>query len=268
MNSTTLSLDVITIGVPDMEAARAFYSSAFSAAATGDDHTAGLDLHGSGQLALRQLAALATDSGASSATSGFRGYVLSAIVDQPAEVKALLDAAVVAGATVVKSAKKALFGEFMATYQTPDGAVWKLAAASKKDAGPVPDPPKPTETAVYLGVERPKESKVFYESLGMSADHDYGDKFVDFTIAGGGCRLGLLPRKALAKDAGVDENGDGFSALVLTHTATSRADVDALLAAASSAGGRVTSTPAHTDQGDYSGRFTDLDGYHWRITAA
>ncbi|MCC5580264.1 VOC family protein [Microtetraspora sp. AC03309] len=175
-------------------------------------------------------------------------------------------AATAKGATVIKPARKQLFGEFTAVYQAPDGAVWKLAAASKKDTDPVPDPPKPTESAIYLGVAKPMASRAFYEGLGMSVNHDYGDKFLDFAIADGVCRLGLLPRKALAKDAGVDEHGDGFSALVLTHIAASRDDVDALLAAADSAGGRVTAAAARTDRGDYAGHCTDPDGYHWRIT--
>ncbi|GGO72058.1 VOC family protein [Nonomuraea cavernae] len=261
-----LALDIITIGVPQVEAARAFYTSAFSATATDDDHTARLNLHGTGRLALRQIGALAADSAANPATSGFRGYVLSCIVSRPAEVRALLQAATANGATVIKPAKKALFGEFVAVYQAPDGAVWKLAAASSKDTDLAPDPPKPTETALFLGVAKPKTSKAFYEKLGMNVDRDYGDKFIDFTIADGACRLGLLPRKALAKDAGVDEHGDGFSALVLTHTAATCDDVDALLAAADSAGGRVTAPAAQTGQGDYAGHFTDPDGHHWRIT--
>ena len=262
-----LSLDIITIGVPRVETARAFYTSAFSSTATYDDRTAVLDLHGTGRLALHQIDSLATDCDTNPATSGFRGHVLSCIVDRPAEVKALLDAATAHGATVIKPPKKEFFGEFTAVYQAPDGAVWKLTAASKKDTGPASGPPKPTETATFLGVAKPKASKVFYETLGMSVDRDYGDKFIDFTIADGMCRLGLLPRKALAKDVGVDEHGDGFSALVLTHTAASRDDVDALLAAAGSAGGRVTAAAARTDQGDYAGQFTDPDGHHWRITA-
>ncbi|GAA0840167.1 VOC family protein [Streptosporangium amethystogenes subsp. fukuiense] len=263
-----LSVDIITLGVPQVEAACAFYTSAFSATATDDDHTAGLDLHGTGRLALRQIDALATDSGTDPATLGFRGYVLSSIVNRPAEVKALLDAATAKGATVIKPARKQFFGEFTAVYQAPDGAVWKLTAASKKDTDPVPDPPKPIETAIYLGVAKPMASRAFYETLGMSVNHDYGDKFLDFAIADGVCRLGLLPRKALAKDAGVDEHGDGFSALVLTHIAASRDDVDALLSAADSAGGRVTAAAARTDRGDYAGHCTDPDGYHWRITTS
>lgn len=261
-----LSIDIVTLGAPQVEAARAFYTSAFSATATQDHHLAGLDLHGTGQLALHQIDALATECGTKPATSGFRGYVLASIVNQPAEVKALLDAATANGATVIKPAKKQLFGEFTAVYQAPDGAVWKLAAASKKDTDPVPDPPKPTETAIYLGVANPKASKAFYKTLGMSVNHDYGDKFIDFTIADGKCRLGLLPRKALAKDAGVNEHGDGFTALMLTHTVASHDNVDALLAAAIRAGGRVTTAAVQTDRGDYAGQFTDPDGYHWRIT--
>ncbi len=266
-----LSVDLITLGVPQVEAARDFYTAAFSATAAatgGGGHTAAVDLHGTGRLALHPVDALATGCGTTPAASGFRGYVLSAIVGRPAEVRALLQSATGNGATVVKPARKQLFGEFTAVYQAPDGAVWKLAAASKKDTHPVPGPPKPAETAVYLGVAKPTASKAFYERLGMSVRHDYGDRFIDFTVTSGGrCRLGLLPRGGLAKDAGVGEHGDGFSALVLTHTAASRDEVDALLAAAASAGGRITAAAARTGQGDYAGRFTDPDGFHWSIAA-
>ncbi|RSN67576.1 VOC family protein [Actinomadura sp. WAC 06369] len=259
-----LSIDIITLGVPEVEAAQGFYASAFSCPAPGEGPAAGLDLHGTGRLAFQPLEAMAGDTGADPAASGFRGYVLSSIVQRPAEVRALLDAAAARGATVVKPAKKALFGEFTAAYQAPDGAVWKLAAATKKDTAPVPDPPEPTETAVYLGVAKPKASKTFYEKLGMKAEHDYGDKFIDFAVAGGACRLGLLTRKALAGDVGIDQHGDGFSGLVLTHTVASPGEVDALLDAARSAGAQVT---APTDQGEYAGHFTDPDGHHWKITA-
>ncbi|MFE5858508.1 VOC family protein [Streptomyces sp. NPDC056500] len=261
-----LTLDTITLGVPQVKAAHAFYTAALSPLTGGEIDTAELDLHGTGHLAVRQFDDLATEVGADPVTEGFRGYVLSSIVSQPSEVKALLEAATSNGATVVKPAKKQFFGEFTAVYRAPDGAVWKLAAAAKKDTGRRADPPKPTETAIYLGVAKPKASKVFYEKLGMGADHDYGDKFIDFTVTEGVCRLGLLPRQGLAKDVGVDPRGDGFSALLLTHTAASRAEVDALLAAADSAWGRAVAGAARIDGGEYAGHFTDPDGYHWKIT--
>jgi uncharacterized glyoxalase superfamily protein PhnB len=246
-----LSLDIITLGVPQVEAARGFYSSLYSAELVGDGPTSGLDLGGTGRLALEPVDALAAVVGAEPASAGFRGYVLSTIVERPSEVRALLDAAAGRGATVVKPAKKEFFGEFTGVHRAPDGAVWKLAAAGKKDTPPVPEPPQPTETAVYLGVAAPKASRAFYEALGMGVRHDYGDKYIDFDAAVGAGRLGLLTRKAL----------------VLTHIATSREDVDALLAAAAESGGRITAPAATTGEGTYTGHFTDPDGYHWRLTA-
>lgn len=262
----SLTLDAVALGVPQAEAARDFYASAFSADRV-DSGTAAVDLHGTGRLAFYQIEALAAEVGVSPATSGFRGYVLGSIVSQPGDVKALLQSAEDAGAAVVKPAKKQLFGEFTASYQAPDGAVWKLAASSKKDTSPVAEPPKPTESAIYLGAASPKSSKAFYEALGMSAEHDYGDKFVDFHITAGNLRIGLLPRKDLAKDVGVDERGDGFAAVVLTHAAASPDEVDALLSAAAAAGARVTAA-AESDNGDHAGYFTDPDGYYWNVTCA
>ncbi|WP_214367041.1 VOC family protein [Pseudonocardia sp. H11422] len=258
-----LTLDTITLGASDPQAARAFYTSAFSAGTIGED----VDLHDTGRLALRRLGELADEVGADPASSGFRGHVLSAIVEGPAEVEGLLRAATANGAATVRPAKKKLFGEFTAVYRAPDGALWKLAAASKKNPGPVATPIKPTETAIYLGVAAPKASKAFYEALGMRVDRDYGDTFVDFTITRGVCRLGLLPRRSLAKDAGVDPDGDGFAGVVLTHAAGSRDHLDSILKAADAAGGTVTAGATRTDDGLHVASFADSDGFHWRITA-
>lgn len=261
----SLTLDTITLGVPQTPTARDFYTAAF--AAPDNSGTADLDLHGTGRLAFRPIEALAADLDTEPATSGFRGYVLGSIVPQPADVRALLQTATDHGAAVVKPAKKQFFGEFTASYRAPDGAVWKLAASSKKDTAPRDEPPKPTESAIHLGVASPTASKAFYEALGMTAEHDYGDKFIDFRITDGALRIGLLPRKDLAKDVGVDERGDGFTAVALTHTAASPAEVDALLSAAAAAGARVTAATA-TDSGDYTGYFADPDGYHWKVSSA
>ncbi|MFP3822361.1 hypothetical protein SB658_27085, partial [Bacillus sp. SIMBA_008] len=53
-------------------------------------------------------------------TSGFRGYTLSLVVSQPGNVHALVDAAVAAGASVVKPVTKSLWG-VGGTVQAPDG---------------------------------------------------------------------------------------------------------------------------------------------------
>ncbi|MEV0596640.1 hypothetical protein [Nonomuraea cavernae] len=121
-----LKLDVITLGAPEVRAARGFYATAFSPAIADDGDSVSLDLHGTGQLELSEMANLAAGVGAAPATSGFRGYLLTYTVNQPTEVKILMDAAVRSGAEVLKPAKKALFGSFSGVFRAPDGAIWKL----------------------------------------------------------------------------------------------------------------------------------------------
>ncbi|MDA0637535.1 VOC family protein [Nonomuraea sp. MCN248] len=268
MNSTlpsALTLDVVTLGAPEPHAARDFYSTTFSAATADDGDSVNLDLHGTGRLTLSAAEGLAADAGAEPATAGFRGYVITCVVNQPTEVRALMDAAVRGGAEVLKPAKKALFGSFSGAFRAPDGAIWKLAAATGKDTGPAAESPAPTETTLILGVAAPKASKAFYEALGMPVDRDYGSKYIDFHPAEAAVRLCLMERGVLARDAGTTRDGDGFPSMVLTHTAESPEQVDALLAAAAAAGGRITVPAAPTAQG-YAGSFTDPDGFWWRVT--
>ncbi|HSK96107.1 MAG TPA: VOC family protein [Euzebyales bacterium] len=264
----TLSLDAITLGVPEVRAAHEFYASVLAATATGNGRYVNLDMHGTGQLALAGTDELAADADAEPATSGFRGYVLNSVVSQPSEVITMLDAAVRSGAKVLKPAKKMLFAGFAAVYQAPDGAIWKLAAPTRKDTGQGGRPPVPTETIAVLGVDEPDASKAFYAALGMTVDRDYGSKFVDFRLTAGTCRLALMPRKALAKDAGVDDGGSGFRAAVLDCRVESRDEVEALLAAAVSAGGRIAVAAGETQWGDYAGHFTDPDGFLWKVACA
>ena len=229
----TLSLDAIVLGAQDPQGARTFYDSALAPAA-GKVRPDEFDEN----------------------PSGFQGYTVSYIVAQPTEVQTVLDAAAAAGATIVKPGKKMLFGAFSGVFQAPDGSVWKVAAPTKKDTGPAAAQPIPTEVAALLGVESPKESKAFYEKLGLTTDRDYGNKYIDFAPVDGSARLGLMTRKALAKDAGVDDGTPGPRNLVLEHRAVSLEASDTVLAAAKAAGATVS--------GD---RFTDPDGYVWRIIA-
>ena len=68
-------------------------------------------------------------------TSGFRGFTLSLITSQPANVHALFDSAVAAGATTMKPVEKSMWGHG-GVIQAPDGAIWNLATSEKKDTGP------------------------------------------------------------------------------------------------------------------------------------
>src|SRR6185436_19572006 len=105
------SIDTITLEVADRKAAQRFYTAAFG---LGD------------QLRLRA---------AQEPTTGFRGFTLSLIVSQPADVNALIEPAIEAGATVLKPAAKSLWG-YGGVIQAPDGTIWKVATSTKKDTGP------------------------------------------------------------------------------------------------------------------------------------
>ncbi|WP_211228494.1 VOC family protein [Glycomyces tenuis] len=266
--NTMLSLDVITLGTPDVRAAHDFYTGVLAPLVADYGEWVDLDMHGTGHVGLYGTENLAADAGAEGAPSGFRGYVVSYVLKQPSEVEAVVEAAGRHGAKVLKPAKKALFGAFSGVFEAPDGSIWKVSAPTKKDTGPAGEPPVPTETAALLGVAEPKRSKTFYETLGMTTDRDYGDQYIDFLPAAGTCRFGLMTRAALAKDVGADEGGAGFRAVAFNRTAASRADVDALMERADAAGGRIATPAVEQEWGGYSGHFTDPDGFLWKVACA
>jgi catechol 2,3-dioxygenase-like lactoylglutathione lyase family enzyme len=81
----------------------------------------------------------------------------------------------------------------------------------------------------------------------------------------GGLILALYPRSELAKDAHVPFGPPKTGEFSLGHAVASKADVDALLAAAEAAGATVTERPHDRPWGIYSGYFRDLDGHLWEI---
>ncbi len=270
--TTPLRLDVVTLGVPDVRAALAFYDATLSPRVTDHDTFVDLDLHGHGHVGLVGDASLAAEVGAALPTAasrdGFRGLVLSYVLDQPAEVRAVEDAATAGGARVLKPARKGFFGGFTGYWQAPDGVVWEPAAGRRKDSAPPASPARPTEVGLILGVADPVAARDFYVALGMSADRDYGRKFVGLAPGEGAARLSLIPRDSLAKDSGAGEPVDGFAGVVLHHRADSREEVDALLAAAEGAGGRIVVPAAEASWGGYAGHVADLDGFVWKMGTA
>jgi len=268
-----LSLDAIILAVSQVDAAHSFYARASSSAEAPASTTSQriVTLRGHGSIELHDAAALAavleTTPVDDTQRDGFRGFALSVIVRGPQEVTAMLDFATGAGAHVVRTPKKRIFGEFTAVYRAPDGTLCKIAAASKKDAGPITTPPELRETALYLAARSAKASTPFYTALGMTTEHDYGDTFTDFAVGPGSSRLGLLPGKGLARDLGVeasDAAGADFSGVVLAHTAPDRAAVDDLLERAQTAGGRLVTAPAFIGT-TYAGHVADPDGHVWQI---
>jgi hypothetical protein len=181
------NIDSVTLEVTDLSTARSFYDAAFD---LGD------------RLRLRE-----TDA----PTSGFRGFHLSVIASQPADVHALFDAAVDAGATVLKPVAKSIWGHG-GVVQAPDGTIWKVATSAKKDTGPASR--QIDEIVLLLGATDVSASKKFYVERGVTVGKSFGS-YVDFKMGSSPIGFGLYKRAALAKDAGVPPEGTGSHRLAL-----------------------------------------------------
>lgn len=160
-------------------------------------------------------------TGESAPASGFGGYTLSLTVASPAQVDAYVRAATEAGAELVKESSKSLWG-YGGTVRAPDGAVWTVASSSKKDRGPAEL--RYDDLVLLLGVGNVKESKRFYTEQGLRVAKGLGAKYVEFETAG--IQLALQPRHAVAKNAGVDDDGSGSHRLTVIGDAGSFTDPD------------------------------------------
>ncbi|MGR0319609.1 glyoxalase [Agromyces sp. ZXT2-3] len=200
--TTITTIDAITLGASDPEASARFYRDAFDL----DD----------------RVRTAQTDA----ATDGFRGFTMSLVAPQPANVTALFDAAVAAGAVILKPLEKSLWG-FGGVVQAPDGAIWNLATSTKKNTAPASR--AFDHVVLLLGADDVGASKRFYTGRGLAVGKSFGS-YVDFRIPGSPIGLGLYKRRALAKSAGVPPEGSGSHRLRI---------------------------------GGDGGAFTDPDGFEW-----
>ncbi|OGO10368.1 MAG: hypothetical protein A2Z66_15135 [Chloroflexi bacterium RBG_13_66_10] len=74
-----------------------------------------------------------------------------------------------------------------------------------------------------------------------------------------------MPRDALADDAGVAADGSGFRSFMLSYIVRTDERVDAVLAEAERAGGKIAKPAERGQWGGYSGYFADPDGYLWKV---
>jgi predicted lactoylglutathione lyase len=201
------TIEFVTIEVTDPATTNGFYKSAF-----------GLDT---------QVRVRASEA----PTTGFRGFTLSLIVSQPADVNGLIESALDAGAAPLKPATKSLWG-YGGVVQAPDGTIWTVASSSKKDVGPATR--QIDEIVLQLGVADVAESKRFYVDRGLSVTRSFGSRYVEFGAASSPIKLTLNRRRAIAKAAGVSPDGTGSHRLVI---------------------------------GGDAGSFTDPDGFAWEATS-
>ncbi|MFI0454369.1 glyoxalase [Actinomadura sp. 6N118] len=201
------TFESVTLEVPDPTAANAFYK-AF-----------GLDSY---------VNVRASDA----TTTGFRGFALSLVVSQPGNVDAFIATALDAAATTLKPATKGFWG-YGGAVRAPDGTVCKIATSKKKDTGPAAQ--QIDQVALLLGVADVKASKRFYVDRGLAVAKSFGGKYVEFATPSSTVTLALYPRRALAKDTGVSQEGSGSHRIVI---------------------------------GSDAGPFTDPDGFVWETASA
>jgi predicted lactoylglutathione lyase len=202
------TINSISVGASDPDAAAVFYQAAFG---LGD------------MLRVHHSDAPAT---------GFRGFAVSLVVAQPADVDMFTEASLGAGATTLKPMTKSFWG-YGGVVQAPDGTIWKLATSSKKNTAPAT---RQVEAMVLLlGVENVKATKQFYLEHGMTVAKSFGSKYVEFTATNSPIKLALYTRRAAAKDLGIPVEGTG------SHRISINCD---------------------------NGSFTDPDGFVWEPTNA
>jgi uncharacterized glyoxalase superfamily protein PhnB len=191
------TIDNITLESADPTSAAAFYDTAFGLGS--------------------RVRVRASDAPA----EGFRGFTMSLVVSQPANVNALVDAALSAGATALKPAAKSFWG-YGGVVQAPDGAIWKIASSAKKDSAPASR--DVDDIVLLLGVDDVKATKAFYVDKGLTVGKSFGSKYVELETSP--IKLALYGRRALAKDAGVSPEGSGSHRLQIGGDAGSFTDPD------------------------------------------
>jgi len=122
---------------------------------------------------------------------------------------------------------------------------------------------QPRISLITLGVKDLARSIQFYEQ-GLGLQRMESPPEVAFFPLNG-TWLGLFGWDALAEDAHLPAEGNGFRGVSLAHNLQSEAEVDELMQQAVAAGGTLVKQPQKVFWGGYSGYFKDPDGHLWEI---
>lgn len=124
---TPQRITLVTLGVRDLPAARAFYARlGWQEHAQSQQGVAFYQMHGQA-LALFGLSDLAKDQGRPDAPLGTGAITLAQNFPSEAEVDTAFAAAIAAGATALKPPEKVFWGGYSGYWADPDGHVWEVA---------------------------------------------------------------------------------------------------------------------------------------------
>lgn len=129
---------------------------------------------------------------------------------------------------------------------------------------------KPRVSLITLGVEDLGASLRFYrDGLGLATGGIIGTEFeygaVAFFDLQAHLKLAVYPRKSLARDSGLPVEPASGTQFSIGHNVSSKAEVDAVMQQARSAGAVIVKPAQDTFWGGYAGYFQDPDRHLWEV---
>ena len=129
---------------------------------------------------------------------------------------------------------------------------------------------KPRISLLTLAVDDLERALRFYrDGLGLPTNGIVGTEFehgaVAFFQLQSGLQLAVWPRASLAADTGLAVGRPTSAQFTIGHNVNGRAEVDAAMAQAGTAGAIIVKPAGQTFWGGYAGYFQDPDGHVWEI---
>ncbi|MCV0396878.1 MAG: VOC family protein [Rhizobiaceae bacterium] len=121
---------------------------------------------------------------------------------------------------------------------------------------------EPRISIITIAVRDLDRATAFYEAMGLVRHKGITDGVAFFQM--GGVILSLFPKGDAEADSGV-RFGDEPGPTYLAYNTRSDAEVDAVLAAAEQAGGRIVKPAGKAFWGGWYGYFADPDGNLWEV---
>jgi len=130
-------LSIITLGVADLQRAKAFYDAlGWKVASDASvEEIVAYDLQ-SMALAIYPWEKLAKDANVPAERSGYSSFSIAHNLNTEEEVSELLSKIPEAGGTILKPATKAFWGGFSGCFADPDGHIWEIAFNPYAKLGP------------------------------------------------------------------------------------------------------------------------------------
>ncbi len=129
---------------------------------------------------------------------------------------------------------------------------------------------KPRISVLTIGADDLDRALRFYrDGLGLKTDGIVGEEFesgaVVFFDLQPGLRLALWPRASIARDSRLGISPPSPTEFTIGHNVASKAEVDAVMRQASSAGATIVKAAQDTFWGGYAGYFLDPDQHLWEV---